>query len=116
VTDEVVVLPATAGPRAERLDDESRRLETQVGTVTPDSNRVALRLDGEPLVVGAAGEMPSEGLVLGAVQVPHDGRPVVFGPDHPVTGGYPVVAVLTSEGIARAAQCRPGDRVRLVVR
>ena len=114
---EVVVLPATAGPRFEHLDGESRgRLSRQVWTVAPDSNRVALRLDGAPLATRRGDELPSEGLLPGAVQVPHDGRLVVFGPDHPVTGGYPVVAVLTAEGIARAAQRRPGDRVRLVVR
>jgi len=113
----VVVLPATPGPRIDRLDDESReRLARQVWVVTADSNRVALRLDGPPLVRADDEELPSEGLVLGAVQVPHDGRPVVFGPDHPVTGGYPVVAVLTAEGITRMAQRRPGDRVRLAIR
>ena len=114
---EVVVLQASSGPRFDRLDDESRRrLGEQVWVVTPDSNRVALRLDGPPLVHAGGGELPSEGLVIGAVQVPHDGRPVVFGPDHPVTGGYPVVAVLTADGVARAAQCRPGDHVRLAIR
>jgi allophanate hydrolase subunit 2/allophanate hydrolase subunit 1 len=113
----VVVLPATIGPRIDRLAEESRaRLATQEWVVTASSNRVALRLDGPPLARADDEELPSEGIVLGAVQVPHDGRPVVFGPDHPVTGGYPVVAVLTAEGIALAAQCRAGDRVRLAVR
>lgn len=112
-----VVLPATIGPRFERLAEESRvRLVEQVWVVTSSSDRVALRLDGPPLALVGDEELPSEGIVLGAVQVPHDGRPVVFGPDHPVTGGYPVVAVLTAEGIARVAQCRAGDRVRLGVR
>ena len=87
---------------------------SQAWDVTPESNRVALRLDGPPLTRAVAGELASEGLVLGAVQVPHDGRPVVFGPDHPVTGGYPVVAVLTAGGVTRAAQLRPGDRARFV--
>lgn len=114
---DVVVLPATFGPRIDRLADECRaRLVDQEWVVTASSNRVALRLDGPPLARADDDELPSEGLVLGAVQVPHDGRPVVFGPDHPVTGGYPVVAVLTAEGITRAAQCRAGDRVRLAVR
>ncbi|OJV78610.1 MAG: hypothetical protein BGO37_07425 [Cellulomonas sp. 73-92] len=113
---DVVVLPATSGPRIDRLADESRvRLVDQEWVVTASSNRVALRLDGPPVTRADDDELPSEGLVLGAVQVPHDGRPVVFGPDHPVTGGYPVVAVLTAEGITRAAQCRAGDRVRLAV-
>ena len=63
----------------------------------------------------AAGrELPSEGLVLGAVQVPPDGQPVVFGVDHPVTGGYPVVAVVRRYAHGRLAQVRPGDRVSFV--
>ncbi|MCL2465368.1 MAG: urea amidolyase family protein, partial [Micrococcales bacterium] len=113
----VVGLAATPGPRAEWLTQESRaRLGAQEWVVSSDSNRVALRLDGPPLCLARDDELPSEPLVHGAVQVPRGGRPVVFGPDHPVTGGYPVVAVLTAAGIAAAAQCRPGDRVRFVVR
>nr|WP_240465714.1 biotin-dependent carboxyltransferase family protein [Cellulomonas iranensis] len=111
----VVHLPAVEGPRLTHLDAAGRvRLWSTVWEVSPDSNRVAVRLTGPALTRAAAGELPSEGLVAGAVQVPHDGRPVLFGPDHPVTGGYPVVAVLTPDGRARAAQLRPGDRVRLV--
>ncbi|WP_087509518.1 urea amidolyase family protein [Cellulomonas iranensis] len=111
----VVHLPAVEGPRLTHLDAAGRvRLWSTVWEVSPDSNRVAGRLTGPALTRAATGELPSEGLVAGAVQVPHDGRPVLFGPDHPVTGGYPVVAVLTPDGRARAAQLRPGDRVRLV--
>lgn len=111
----VVDLPAVAGPRLDHLDAAGRAaLWEAVRDVSPDSDRVALRLTGPPLTRAVPGELASEGLVAGAVQVPHDGRPVVFGPDHPVTGGYPVVAVLTAEGRSRAAQLRPGDRVRLV--
>ena len=50
----------------------------------------------------------------GSVQLPPGGEPVVFLADHPVTGGYPVVAVLTASAADRAAQLRPGDPVRLV--
>lgn len=112
---DVVDLPAVDGPRLDLLDPAGvARLWGRVWQVTADSNRVAVRLDGPPLTRATDAELPSEGLVLGAVQVPHDGRPVLFGPDHPVTGGYPVVAVLTAAGVARAAQLRPGRRVRLV--
>ncbi|WP_208543839.1 carboxyltransferase domain-containing protein [Cellulomonas shaoxiangyii] len=112
----VVDLPAVDGPRLDHLDAAGRAaLRSTVWTVSPASNRVAVRLDGSPLTRAATGELPSEGLVAGAVQVPHDGRPVLFGADHPVTGGYPVVAVLTRDGRARAAQLRPGDRVRLAL-
>jgi len=53
--------------------------------------------------------------VRGAVQVPPDGRPVVFGADHPVTGGYPVVAVVRAWALDAVGQLRPGDPVRFVV-
>jgi allophanate hydrolase subunit 2 len=59
-----------------------------------------------------SGELPSEGIVLGAVQVPPSGQPVVFLADHPTTGGYPVVAVLASADLPDAAQLRPGQQVR----
>ena len=61
----------------------------------------------------ADAELPSEGVVVGGVQVPADGRPIVFLADHPVTGGYPVVAVVRAADVDRAAQCRPGQDVRL---
>jgi allophanate hydrolase subunit 2 len=80
--------------------------------VAPDSDRVALRLAGEPLGRAHAGELPSEGLVLGAVQVPPDGQPLVFLADHPTTGGYPVVGVVAQADLWQCAQLRPGDSVR----
>ncbi len=80
-------------------------------TVTPESNRIGLRLDGPPLERARDGELASEGMVLGAVQVPPDGRPVVFLADHPTTGGYPVLAVVRSVDLWRCAQLRPGDRI-----
>lgn len=81
-------------------------------TVSADSNRVALRLDGPP-VPRVRGDLPSEGLVRGAIQVPPDGRPVLFLADHPVTGGYPVIGVVVADDVDRAAQLRPGERLRL---
>ena len=58
------------------------------------------------------GELPSEGLIRGAVQVPASGQPLIFLADHPVTGGYPVIGVLTDKAADHAAQIRPGDRIR----
>jgi allophanate hydrolase subunit 2 len=84
--------------------------------VGADSDRVGVRLHGTPLARAGsvrASEMPSEGVMRGAVQLPVDGQPVVFGADHPVTGGYPVVAVLTAVASDRAAQLVPGQRVRV---
>jgi biotin-dependent carboxylase-like uncharacterized protein len=80
-------------------------------TVLPASDSVGVRLDGPALARSRAEEMPSEGVVRGAVQVPPDGRPILFQADHPVTGGYPVIAVLTPASADRAAQLRPGERV-----
>jgi biotin-dependent carboxylase-like uncharacterized protein len=80
--------------------------------VQPDSDRVALRLAGPVLPRVRDGELASEGLVLGAVQVPADGQPLVFLRDHPTTGGYPVVAVVDPDDLDRCAQLRPGDEVR----
>ncbi|HET7477012.1 MAG TPA: biotin-dependent carboxyltransferase family protein [Dermatophilaceae bacterium] len=84
-------------------------------TVTGESNRVGLRLDGPALArhAHARGELPSEGLVTGAVQVPPSGQPIVFLADHPTTGGYPVIAVVDPADLDRCGQLRPGDVVRL---
>ena len=84
--------------------------------VAADSDRVGLRLTGSPVHRVATwrdAELASEGMVRGAVQLPPDGEPVVFLADHPVTGGYPVIAVLTASACDLAAQLRPGDVVRL---
>lgn len=66
-----------------------------------------------PLVRARSGELASEGMVPGAIQVPPSGLPVVFLADHPVTGGYPVIAVLAEESRGRAAQIVPGTGVCL---
>jgi biotin-dependent carboxylase-like uncharacterized protein len=79
--------------------------------VSPQSNRIGVRLTGAPLPRLRDGELPSEGIVLGAVQVPANGQPIVFLADHPTTGGYPVIAVVHPDGLARLAQARPGTSV-----
>ena len=76
---------------------------------------MALRLAGPPLPRARNGELPSEGLVLGAVQVPPDGQPLVFLADHPTTGGYPVVGVVHPDDLWQCAQLRPGERLRFHV-
>lgn len=92
-------------------DDALDRFATTSYAVSANSNRVALRLDGLPLTRRDRGELPSEGLVLGAVQVPASGHPLVFLRDHPTTGGYPVVAVVEPRDLDACAQLRPGDSV-----
>ncbi|GAA5156753.1 hypothetical protein GCM10023340_45460 [Nocardioides marinquilinus] len=106
------------GPRAEWFGepDDAVRRTCATRWVVADADRVGVRLRGEPLTrLGPYrdAELPSEGMVLGAVQVPPDGQPVVFLADHPPTGGYPVVGVVDAADLARCAQLRPGDPVAL---
>ncbi len=114
-----VELPVVPGPRSAWVGGWADGLGGLLGStwhVTGDSDRVGLRLGGGRVRRAPWWrdvELPSEGLVRGAVQVPPGGEPVVFLADHPVTGGYPVVAVLTASACDRAAQLRPGDAVRL---
>ena len=105
------VLRVSPGPRADWVAGGVRRLADATWTVAADSNRVALRLSGEPLERARDGELPSEALVLGAVQVPPDGQPLVFLADHPTTGGYPVVGVVHLDDLWQCAQLRPGEPV-----
>ncbi|MCW2495443.1 biotin-dependent carboxyltransferase family protein [Jatrophihabitans sp.] len=98
------------GPRLDWFTPEaSTLLTTTRWLVRPDSDRVGVRLDGPALPRIDATELPSEATRPGALQVPPDGRPIVFGPDAPVTGGYPVIAVLAD--LDDVAQLRPGDPV-----
>lgn len=107
------VLRVLPGPRRDWLAPAAwTALTAEDWTVSSDSDRVGLRLAGPRLDRARTDELPSEGLVPGAVQVPPDGAPVLFLVDHPVTGGYPVLAVVTTDDLPAAAQLRPGDRVR----
>lgn len=112
--DDPVVLEATAGPRDDWFTPEWRdTLTGQDFTVGSDSDRVGVRTTAaQPLVRAVTVELPSEGVETGSLQVPPEGFPVLFLSDHPVTGGYPVVAVLTPGSVDRAAQLRPGDTIR----
>lgn len=108
-----LLLPVVFGPRDDWFTARAlRTLVTGGYRVSADSNRIGLRLDGPALERARDGELPSEGMVSGAVQVPPEGRPVVFLADHPVTGGYPVVGVVPEEALAAAAQAPPGTPVR----
>jgi KipI family sensor histidine kinase inhibitor len=113
---DLVDLALLPGPRADWFGvDELRRLVEVPWAVSPRSDRIAIRLEqARPLVRDPAhrDELASEGLVRGAVQVPPDGRPVLFLSDHPLTGGYPVVGVVAPSSLDLAAQCPPGAVIR----
>ncbi|WP_136050694.1 5-oxoprolinase subunit B/C family protein [Microbacterium sp. K36] len=115
---ELVALEITLGPRDDWFTPAGvEALTAQEWTVTPRSDRVGIRLHGDvPLERAVGGELPSEGAVTGAIQVPPDGQPVLFLPDHPLTGGYPIIGALTDRSLDLAAQLPPGVRVRFTVK
>jgi len=108
-------LRVVRGPRADWFTkDALDRLCSAPYRVGTDSNRVGLRLEGAAPRRARDDELPSEGMVLGAVQVPPDGQPVVFLADHPPTGGYPVLAVVDPRDLWWCGQVRPGEELRFV--
>ncbi|MCW3159043.1 5-oxoprolinase subunit PxpB [Micropruina sonneratiae] len=111
----VLTLDVLPGPRTGWLADPDALTRT-TWKVAAQSDRVGVRLEGDPLARHAdvaERELPSEPMVRGSIQVPPDGRPVIFGADHPVTGGYPVVGVLTEAASDALAQARPGQQIVL---
>lgn len=111
---QVVSLDVVLGPRTDWFTAEAvERLASQPWTVTPQSNRVGLRLAGEmPLTRLDTAELPSEGTSLGAIQVPPNGQPVLFLADHPLTGGYPVIGAVATHHLDLAGQIPIGALVR----
>ena len=106
---ELMVVP---GPR----DDWFAQPDALVHTdwiASDRSDRVGVRLVGPPLQPRWPDrQLPSEGATRGAIQVPPNGLPVILGPDHPVTGGYPVIGVVADRDIDKVAQLRPGQHLR----
>jgi biotin-dependent carboxylase-like uncharacterized protein len=113
-----IVLRVLPGPQLAAFDgDALGALTTTVWRVLNASDRTGVRLapvDGAPpaALCGIAGIDP-EGTTMGAIQVPPDGRPIVLGPDRPVTGGYAKPALIAAADIGRVALLRPGDTLRL---
>jgi biotin-dependent carboxylase-like uncharacterized protein len=111
--DEEPVLAAVRGPRDDLFTPEAvAALLAVAWTVSPDSDRAGIRLDGPVLERRRRVELASEGMVEGALQVPPDGQPILFLANHPTTGGYPVIAVVAGRDLTLAAQARPGTRLR----
>ncbi len=109
----MLVVRVLPGPRRDWFADAAwGRLTDLPFTVTGDCDRVGARLDGPSLERTRAGELASEGMVRGALQVPPSGKPALLLADHPVTGGYPVLAYVVDADVDRCAQLRPGQGVR----
>ena len=107
---ELVVVP---GPRDDWFTEPDALVHTD-WVASDRSDRVGMRLVGRPLRHRWPDrQLPSEGATRGAIQVPPNGLPVILGPDHPVTGGYPVIGVVAERDIDKVAQVRPGQHVRM---
>jgi antagonist of KipI len=103
----------TAGLQYDWFVQEAvRRFQQQAFTVRDDSNRSGLRLQGEPVLPAQHSELLTEGVALGAVQVPPDGQPIILFVDQQTTGGYPKIANVVAADLWRVGQLRPRDEVR----
>jgi allophanate hydrolase subunit 2 len=104
-------VPVLLGPRDDWFSTPAKQLAEGRWRVSPESNRIGLRLTGAALRRAETFdgvELPSEPVVTGAVQVPANGRPLVFLADHPTTGGYPVIGVVPTTVLPVLGQARPG--------
>jgi biotin-dependent carboxylase-like uncharacterized protein len=114
ITTDAITVRVVMGPR---YDWFSRPADLFAGhwVVSDRLDRVGVRLDrpigAPPLTRVNHDELPTEGMALGAIQVPPSGEPVVFLADHPITGGYPVIGVVLAEDVPLLAQARPGQHV-----
>jgi biotin-dependent carboxylase-like uncharacterized protein len=109
------IVRVVPGPRADWFTDASVRMfHTKPYTAAPDSDRTGMRLAGPLLVRSRTGELPTEGMATGAIQVPPAGAPIVLLANHGTTGGYPVIGVVARADLPVIGQLRPGQGVRFV--
>jgi allophanate hydrolase subunit 2 len=109
--DATVELAAMPAPRWGGFSKPEQLFSSEY-EVTSSVNRVGLRLSGPELIWSSKTRLASEGVVTGAIQIPVDGMPLIFGPDHPTTAGYPVIAVVSRNALDVLAQAAPGTKVR----
>jgi antagonist of KipI len=107
------VIRVTEGPQADRYSGHAlAELASSAYLVSETSNRMGIRLRGNPIQGREAGDMLTEGVSLGAVQVPPDGQPIILFVEHQTTGGYPKIANVISADVHAVGQLRPRDTVR----
>jgi antagonist of KipI len=108
------ILRVTPGPQSDWFS-ESSQSKFYAGTyrVSEESNRMGLRLEGDPIPTrNGAGDMATEGVSLGAIQIPEGGQPIVLFVEQQTTGGYPKIANVISADLASVGQLRPRDEIR----
>jgi antagonist of KipI len=107
--DTVPKVRVVLGAQADEFGEEWHNSEWKV---TPQSDRMGLRLQGAPLARRSGGELLSTAVAPGTVQVPPDGQPIVLLADAQTIGGYPQLAHVITVDLPLLAQVRPGDGVR----
>jgi biotin-dependent carboxylase-like uncharacterized protein len=107
------VLRVTPGPQSDWFPESSRHLFYSAAyRVSEESNRMGLRLEGAPIPENSGGQMISEGVSLGAIQIPHGGQPIILFVEQQTTGGYPKIANVISADLPGVGQLRPRDEIR----
>jgi antagonist of KipI len=107
------VLRVTPGPQSDWFPESAQQIfYGGMYRVAEESNRMGLRLEGAPIPAPPGGEMISEGVALGAVQVPEGGQPIILFVEQQTTGGYPKIANVISADFRSLGQLRPRDEIR----
>jgi allophanate hydrolase subunit 2 len=107
------VLRVTPGPQSDWFSEASQKLfYASTYRVAEESNRMGIRLEGPAISTRSSGEMISEGVALGAVQVPEGGQPIILFVEQQTTGGYPKIANVISADLHSLGQLRPRDEIR----
>jgi biotin-dependent carboxylase-like uncharacterized protein len=107
------VLRVTPGPQDDWFPEASRRVFYESAyRVAEETNRMGIRLQGASVAKAAEGELTSEGVSLGAVQVPDGGQPIILFVEQQTTGGYPKIANVISADFHSLGQLRPRDEIR----
>jgi len=107
------VLRVTPGPQADWFSNSSQRAFYAASyRVGEQSNRMGLRLEGAAVTQNSASEMLTEGVSLGAIQVPAGGSPIILFVEQQTTGGYPKIANVIAADLHRVGQLRPRDEIR----
>ena len=109
-------LRVTKGPQWDAFPEHSRiALFSSPYRVTEESNRMGLRLEGGQIEIQGLGQMPSEGVALGAIQIPASGQPIILFVEQQTTGGYPKIANVIAADLPSVGQLRPRDEIRFVL-
>lgn len=111
-----LLLRVVLGPQADRFTEEAATiLQRSSYTITPSSDRMGYRLEGEPLPHSNGADIISDGAVFGSIQVPHNGQPIILMADRQTTGGYTKIATVITPDLPRLAQAGPGKPITFTV-